>query len=60
MKLRIVSDGSTGGTHVTTPNGEELRGVKEVTWKLTAGDRAEVTLRLKDVEVDVVGLLEAE
>lgn len=60
MKLRIVSDGTTTGTHVTTVGnetlrGEELSGVQEVTWRLVIGGKAEVTLRIRNVEVDVQG-----
>jgi hypothetical protein len=57
VKLRIVSDGTSAGTHVRTLDGRELAGVQEITWKLTAPGVAEVTLRVNRVEIDVKGTL---
>lgn len=63
MRLRIVSDGTCGGTSVQTETGEEIGGiVTALTWSLDCNkDRgARVTLEIVGPLVDLDATGEAE
>ena len=52
--VKIVSDGTSMGTHVTTEDGSEIGSVSSISWHLDAHDgiaRAELVTLLPQVEV---------
>lgn len=58
QELRIVSDGSRGGTFVQDAEGRRVKNVTKVRWEI--GDetgRAEAQIWIADVRVDVTGTL---
>lgn len=57
MKLRIVSDGTYGGTRVTTADGREIKGVTEVRWSIEVPGIAELSIKVRGVPIDAEGLL---
>ncbi len=52
-RLRIKSDGRSGGTRVLIDDVDVSRQVTAVTWSLKAGDLAEATITYYDAHVDV-------
>jgi hypothetical protein len=54
-RIKIVSDGTNLGTHVIdTATGEELKGVRAVSWSCDAGTRlASATLEVVGLDVEV-------
>ena len=59
MKLRIVSDGTHGGTHVHDETGQELRGVISIEWWLEAPGNARAKIVLRDVPATLTTEAEA-
>lgn len=52
--VKIVSDGTSMGTHVTTEDGSEIGSVSSISWRLDAHDgiaRAELVTLLSQAEV---------
>ena len=58
MKLKIVSDGTSKGTHVLTEDGKEIEMVKDISWTCSAPGIATISLRLLKVPVEIEGHLE--
>jgi hypothetical protein len=59
MKLRIESDGTLRGTRlVDAATGEEIEGVREVTWEWERGYPANVRVVLQEVETDLAVTLD--
>lgn len=53
MRLRIVSDGTSPGTHVIdTATGARLKGVQRVEWELEVHGRATAVVTVLNVELD--------
>lgn len=60
-RVRVVSDGTIGGTHVELDDGTLLGGVKDIRIKLSADQlESEVQLVLTGVEIDISGSLISE
>lgn len=58
-KIRIVSDGTPGGTRVIDEaSGEDIRGIRAIRWEVTGKDIAKVSLDFVKVPVDLVGEVE--
>ena len=55
MKLRIVSDGRAGGTHVYTEDGQIIENIFSIEWSVRTGDIATATLKVTLLHADVVG-----
>jgi hypothetical protein len=58
MKLKITSDGTSGGTHIENDQGDDLTPhVKRLVWTLDAGRNPQVEITLvrldADLELDV-------
>lgn len=53
MRLRISSDGTPQGTRILDENGERVKGVTEVSWRLPARSMAEACVHLAWCGVDV-------
>jgi hypothetical protein len=54
IKLKIVSDGTSNGTHVVDrETGEELKDIMEIEWRITVGNIAEVILTMRNVPVEL-------
>jgi len=60
MKLKIVSDGTSKGSHLLTEDGQEIEMVQAVTWTLDCriSKLATVTVTLLKVPVELEGYLE--
>lgn len=56
--LRIKSDGTPHGTRIETEDGQMIRGVQGVEWRLELGSVARVTIDVVKLPADVVGLAE--
>jgi hypothetical protein len=56
-RVRIVSDGTAGGTKIFDQNGIELKAmITQISWEINATDNiAEATIKLFEVELDVIG-----
>lgn len=53
-RLRIVGDGTPGGTHVETSHGQRIKGVTAVRWSMAVGEaRGALQVEVADCEVDV-------
>lgn len=59
-RLRLTSDGTPGGTRITTEDGTLVKGVQDVTWKLEIGGFARMQIEVLAVAADVVGLVEVD
>lgn len=55
MKLRIVSDGSSGGTKILDENDQTIENIVEVSWEIEVGRHAQVFLTFTDMPVELVG-----
>lgn len=55
MKIRIVSDGTLGGTRVFDENDQPIERVTVIDWHAEAGSFATATLQFLGVPVEVVG-----
>lgn len=56
MKVKIISDGTPPGTRVVNADtGEPIEHVTAIEWKIDVRDLATAVIRLRDVDVDVVG-----
>ena len=42
--LRVVSDGTSEGTQVLTPDGTPIEGIRSIEWEIEAGGKAYLTL----------------
>lgn len=51
--MRIVSDGTSNGTHVYTDDGEEIKYVTRVDWFLGAGRVPCAIIQVKNVDVSL-------
>ncbi len=60
MKIRIRSDGTRGGTHVTDERGVRIEMITGLEWKLEGNGFATARLTMVGVPVDVVGEVEDE
>lgn len=59
MRIRIVSDGIEDGTRIEDADtGDELEGVIDVVWGVSAGNRAWAKIAVQDVSVDITGDVE--
>ena len=61
-KIKIISDGFPGGTHVyNAETNEPIEGVMSIDWKIESpGHLAVATITLVGVEVEVIGVSDAE
>jgi len=54
IKLKIVSDGTSSGTHVVDrETGERLESVTAIEWRISVGNYAEAILTLRNVPLEV-------
>jgi len=54
IKLKIVSDGTSSGTHVVDrETGEKLESVMAIEWRISVGNYAEAILTLRNVPVEI-------
>lgn len=54
-KLRIISDGTPGGTRLVTEDGAEIENVVSVSWSVVANDVAHVDVEMSFVEIEAAG-----
>ena len=57
MRLKIVSDGTPGGTHVTNEDGERVERVRAVAFSIAHDKAAELTLTVLVSEAEIEGPL---
>ena len=63
MRLRIISDGTVGGTHLEAEDGEKIEGVVSLSWEISAHSGPEISftrVSLIGVSADLVGEIEEE
>ena len=53
MKIKIVSDGSSAGTKIFNEDGECLKNVMAVEWRILAGGIAEAIVTFRNVSVEL-------